>query len=167
MEFEKVLTERFSCRKFKDANLTQEEINKILWAANIAPTAKNNQPWHIYVVQSFEGLKKVDDVTPCRYNAPVCMLVTSDRSKAFTKENGDNTYEMDASIVATHMMLEATNIGIDNIWVEMFDREKVKETFGIYTEPIMFLMLGHKEDGVEPSPNHNLRKEIKDMVSYI
>ena len=95
------------------------------------------------------------------------MLICADKSKAFQKENGDNTYIMDASIVATHMMLEATNLGIDNVWVELFDKEKVKEKFGIYTEPIMFLMLGHKDDGVIPSENHLIRKELTNMVTYM
>ena len=167
MEFDKVISERFSCRKFKDTNLTDDEINKILWAASIAPTAKNNQPWHIYVIKSFEALKSVDELTPCRYNAPVCMLVCSDKNKAFQKESGDNTYEMDATIVATHMMLEATNMGIDNVWVEMFDKDKVKEKYGIYTEPVMFLMLGHKEEDVTPSQNHEIRKELNSMVTYM
>lgn len=34
---------------------------------------------------------------------------------------------MDACIVATHMMLEATNVGVDNIWIEMFVK-RIKKT---------------------------------------
>ena len=49
--------------------------------------------------------------------------MTSVKKKRSLKENY-SSYETDACIVATHMMLEATNVGIDNIWIAMFDNEK-------------------------------------------
>ena len=75
MEFEKVIKERFSVRKFKDDKVSEELIQKILEAGNLAPTAKNYQPQKIYVVMSKEGLEKIDKASPCRYNAPVCLIV--------------------------------------------------------------------------------------------
>jgi len=48
MEFEKVIKERFSIRKFKNEKVSDELITKILQAGNLAPTAKNYQPQRIY-----------------------------------------------------------------------------------------------------------------------
>ena len=79
MEFERVIRERFSARKFKNDLISDELINKILEAGNLAPTAKNSQPQKIYVVKSKEGLEKIDKASPCRYNAPVCIIVASDK----------------------------------------------------------------------------------------
>ena len=167
MEFEKVIRKRFSVRKFKNEPIDNELFNKILEAGNLAPTAKNNQPQKIYVVQSKEGLDKIDKASPCRYNAPVCLIVASDKNLAWSKENY-STYEMDACIVATHMMLEATNLGVDNIWVEMFDKNLLKQEFnlGENIEPICLIPLGYKTDDCTPSPMHNKRKDLSEIVEY-
>ena len=66
MEFEDVIKGRFSARKFKDDMISDDLINKILEAGNLAPTAKNNQPQKIYIVKSKEGLNKIDKASPCR-----------------------------------------------------------------------------------------------------
>ncbi len=167
MDFEKVIKERFAARKFKDQVIDDVLIEKILEAGNLAPTAKNIQPQKIYVVKSKEGFAKIDKVCPCRYHAPVCLIVASDKDLAWTK--GDySTYEMDACIVATHMMLEATNLGIDNIWIEMFDANLLQNEFNIpqNIKPICIIPLGYKEDDCKPSPMHAKRKTIKEIVEY-
>ena len=56
MEFEKVIRERTAIRKFKDEQIKKEELDSILEAGRLAPTAKNIQPQKIYVVQSKEGI---------------------------------------------------------------------------------------------------------------
>ena len=50
---------RFSCRKFKNTPLTDVQIKHILEAARLAPSAKNNQPVHVWVVKSEESLSKL------------------------------------------------------------------------------------------------------------
>ncbi len=167
MEFEKVIKERYSVRKFKSQPVSPELIEKILEAGNLAPTAKNNQPQKIYVVQSKEGLEKMDLSTPCRYHAPVCFIVASDKNIAWSK-GSHSTAEMDACIVATHMMLEATNLGIDNIWIEMFDSTILSKEFNIpsHIEPICILPMGYREDGCFPSVMHTKRKKLEEIVEY-
>lgn len=168
MEFEKIIKERFSTRSFKNDLVSEELINKILEAGNVAPTAKNIQPQKIYVVKSSEGLNKIDQISPCRYNAPIVLLICSNKSIAWTKENY-SSYEMDATIVATHMILEATNLGINSVWVDMFDNNKAKELFDLPEgiEPICLMPLGYKNDDCKPSPMHNQRKELSEIVEYI
>lgn len=167
MDFEKVIKERFSVRKFKETPVRADLIEKILEAGNCAPTAKNIQPQKIYVVQSKEGLFKIDQACPCRYHAPVCLIVASDKSTAWSKD-GHSTYEMDACIVATHMMLEATNLNVDNIWIELFDKKKLKEAFQMpeSVEPICILPLGYKTEDCQPSVMHHNRKKLRDIVEY-
>ena len=86
---------------------------------------------------------------------------------AFSKEDY-STYEMDASIVTTHMMLEATNIGVGSIWVEKFDGDVLRNEFNIPEDliPVCLLPLGYN-DGYEPSPMHSKRKKIDEIVEYI
>ena len=167
MEFEKVIKERFSTRDFSLKKIEKEKLDMILESGRIAPTAKNNQPIKIYVVTSEEGLKKIDNASPCRYGASTVLLVCGDVEKAFKK--GDySTYEMDASIVTTHMMLEATNIEVDSVWVEMFDKDVIREEFNIPENliPVCLLPLGYKSNICLPSSMHNIRKSIEEIVEY-
>ena len=85
MEFENVIRKRQATRKFSNQVVEKEKINNILEAGRIAPTAKNVQPIKIYVVESSEGLEKIDKASPCRYNAPIVLLVCGDKEQAFSK----------------------------------------------------------------------------------
>ena len=165
MEFDDLIRSRFSVRSFKSDEISDEFKRVIVEAGILAPTAKNNQPEIIYVVESKEGLDLIDSVTPCRYNAPVCMIVCSDMNKVY--KNGDfNTAYIDASIVATHMILEAKNLDIDSCWIQSFDPKVLKEKFEIEDnlEPICILDFGYRTDNCKPSPMHSSRKSYFDVA---
>ena len=168
MEFNHVIRKRTATRKFSDKKISGEDIEKILEAGNLAPTAKNLQPQFIYVIASDEGLENIDKVSPCRYNAKCCLLVCSDKEKAFQKDEY-STYEIDATIVATHMILEATNLNIDTTWIEAFDHQETKKIFNIgdNLEPVCIINLGYKADDCPENPLHNQRKNIDEIVKYI
>ena len=167
MEFEEIIRKRTSVRKFSDKKLEQEKLEKILEAGRIAPTAKNNQPIKIFVVNSEEGLLKIDKASRCRYGASTVLVVCGNKEEAYHK--GDySTYEMDSCIVATHMMLEATNIDVDNIWVEAFDEDILREELNIPEEltPVCLLPLGYKTEDCPMNPLHSVRKNIEEIVEY-
>ena len=167
MKFEDVIKNRCSTRLFGKEKVKQEVLDKILEAGRIAPTAKNVQPFKIYVIQSEEAIKALDKATPCRYGSSCVLLVCGNKDKAFKKEEF-STFVMDCSIVATHMMLCATSLGVDNIWIEMFKSDVLKEEFDIpeYLEPVCLLPLGYKSKLCPPSPLHKIRKKITDLVEY-
>lgn len=167
-DFETVIRNRTATRKFKEKKIEIEKINKIIEAGRLAPTAKNLQPQKIYVANSNEAIEKIDKVSPCRYGAPTVLIVCSDKNIAFTKGEY-STYEMDACIVATHMMLEATNIEVDNIWIEMFDKQELKKQFNLEEniEPICLIPIGYKADDYTGNPLHNQRKDLKETVEFI
>ena len=128
MEFENVIRERHATRKFQEKKIEREKLEKILEAGRLAPTAKNQQPFKIIVVE--ENLDKIDLASPCRYGAPTVLLVCGDKNQAFQKGN-HSTYEMDSSIAGTHMMLEATNLGVDNIWIKYYDEKVLIKEFNL------------------------------------
>ena len=81
MDFSEVIKNRYSCKKFSDVEVKKEKLDKILEAGRVAPTAKNLQEQHIYVVQSEKGLEAIDKATPCRYQAPVVLVVAYNKIK--------------------------------------------------------------------------------------
>lgn len=168
MDFEALIRERISTRKFTDKAIEPEKLNKILEAGRLAPTACNFQPQKVFVATSKEALEMVDKATPCRYGAPVVLIVCGDANKASTK-GIYTTYEMDASIVTTHMMLEATNIGVDSLWVRMFNAQELKELMGLEESvgPACMLMLGYRAENYVASHLHNERKAMGELVEFI
>ncbi len=168
ISFEELITIRSSTRKFKNKPIDEKTLQKILEAGNKAPTARNLQPQVIYVVKSKSALKKMDKVTPCRFNAPVCLLFCADKNIAWQKD-GYSSCEMDVSIVATHIMLQAANLGVDSLWVRNFNPEQTKVEFSLPENimPICVMPLGYKADDYLGSPMHNQRKELSSYVHYI
>lgn len=76
-------------------------------------------------MESSAGLSKINKATRCRFGAQTVLIVLSNKDEANYKDNY-STYEMDSTIVATHMMLKTTNIGIDNIWIKLYDSDILK-----------------------------------------
>lgn len=167
MEFEEIIRKRTSVRKFSNKKLEKEKLDKILEAGRLAPTAKNNQPIKIYAIESKEGIEKIDKLSKCRYGAVTILIVCGNKNEAYHK--GDyTTAEMDSCIVATHMMLEATNLNVDNIWVESFDEKILREEFDIPSEytPFLLMPLGYKTEDCHMNPLHNKRKSLEELVEY-
>ncbi|MCR5219108.1 nitroreductase family protein [Treponema sp.] len=170
MDFLQLAKDRYSCKKYSSKVISKEELDSILEAGRLAPTAKNLQEQRIYVLQSPDALKKVDEVTPCRYGATTVVLVAFDNNNVFTYPGQKRTSGAeDASIVATHMMLAAQALGVQSCWLNNFDPEKVRTVFGLpeNEEVLMLLDLGFAADGAGPLANHNLRKAISETVSYL
>lgn len=171
MSFYELAKRRYSTRSFSDKKVSDEDINKILECGRISPTAKNLQPEVIYVIKSEDGMSKLRNVCKMTYNAPVCLMVCSDTNISWKNEleSGYDSYEMDASIVATHMILEATDLSINSVWVRMFNSKDVSHEFNLPNNivPICLIMLGYTKDGFGPSKFHDNRKDINEIVRYL
>ena len=170
MEFKEVIRNRYSCKKYSGRQVETEKLEAILKAGRLAPTAKNLQEQHIYVIQSPEVLARIDAVTPCRYGAPTVIAVAFDKDNVFTYPGGkrDSGVE-DASIVATHMILAAADEGVDSCWLNYFDPDQVAAQLGLpeNEEVLMLMDLGYAAEGAGPLPNHGSRKALAETVSYL
>ena len=170
MEFKEVIKNRYSCKKYADRQVEHDKLAAILNAGRLAPTAKNLQEQHIYVIQSPDDLAKIDTITPCRYGAPTVLVVAFDSKNVFTYPGGkrDSGVE-DATIVATHMILAAADEGVDSCWINFLDPEKLAETLGLpeNEEVLMIMDLGYAADGAGSLPNHASRKTLSETVKYL
>lgn len=170
MEFKDVIRNRYSCKKYSDKQVEPEKLTAILEAGRLAPTAKNLQEQHIYVIQSAEKLAVVDQITPCRYGAPTVLAVAFNKNNVFTYpgDKRDSGVE-DASIVATHLILADADEGVDSCWLNYFDPDKAAELLGLpeNEEVLMHLDLGYAADGAGPLPNHESRKPLSETVTYL
>ncbi len=167
MEFKELVQKRYSCKKFDGRQVAPEQLDAILEAGRLAPTAKNLQEQVIYVIQSPEALSKIDKATPCRYGAPTVLAVAFNRDSVFTYPGGkrDSGIE-DAAIVATHLMLAAADAGVDSCWLNFFDPDLLKQDLGLpeNEDILMLLDLGYAAPDAAPLPNHSSRKPLSETV---
>ena len=170
MDFIKLASERFSCKKYDGRKVSKDQLDLILEAARLSPTAKNLQNYKIYVAESEEALAKVDQVTPCRYGAATVLLLTYDADQVFTYPGGkyDSGFE-DTAIVATHIILAAKSVGVDSCWINNIDPDQVKEVFDLAKSENVVCMidLGFPAEGAGPLANHSKRKDLAELVRYI
>ena len=170
MEFKELVKSRYSCKKYSEKPVEEEKLAAVLAAGRLAPTAKNLQEQHVYVLQSTDALAKLDSATPCRYGASTVLVVAFDKNNVFTYPGGmrDSGVE-DATIVATHMLLAAADEGLDSCWINFFDPEKLAVALELPAneEILMVMDLGYAADGARPLPNHNSRKKLTETVSYL
>ena len=169
MDFEKLIDERYSVRKFKPVHLEQTVIGKILEAGHKAPTGCNYQPHRILVFNTDESIEKLKECTKCHFNAPTAMLVCHNRDESWKRVyDGALSSPVDAVIVTTYMMLAAHNEGVGTCWVMHFDPDKMRETFSIpeNVEPVALLVMGYPSDDAKPLDLHFKSRLIDETVIY-
>ena len=170
MEFKEVIKNRYSCKKYSDKPVEEGKLQAILEAGRLAPTAKNLQEQHVYVISSPDVLAKIDKVTPCRYGAPTVLVVAFDKTNVYTYPGEKrNSGVEDATIVATHMILAAADEGVDSCWLNRLDPDELARELGLpeNEEILMVMDLGYAAEGAGPLANHFSRKPLSETVSYL
>ena len=167
MDFLKLAQDRFSVLDYDTRPVEQEVIDKILQSALAAPTACNNQPQRILVIRDEEGRRKLKEAVPSSYYVPLAFLVCYDKNACWVRHmDGKSSGDIDASIVTTHMMLQAEALGLGSIWIMYWDPEKVKAVFALpeHIEPVALLIAGYKAENAIPRKGHFLTKEKEQIL---
>ncbi len=170
MDFLTLAEGRYSVRKFTEEPIAQDVLDKILKAGHVAPTACNYQPQRIFVINSPEGLEKLKDCTRCHFDCSCAMLVCYNKEECWTRKyDSENSGFVDASIVTTHMMMEATELGIGSTWVMHFNPAKMVEAFDIPENivPVALLVMGHPAPDAAPIEMHSQFRPLEEVVSYL
>ena len=172
MNFLELVHARYSCRKFADTPVSDDIINKILEAGIYAPTAKNVQPVKLWVMKSHDALDKIRSCTPFTWmqNAQAVIAVGGTAAGAFVRPSDNRNFgDVDASIVATHIMLAIHALGLGSTWVGYFDTVKAMELFPDMKgwDLVALFPVGWPADDAMPSDRHTLRKSASDIVSVL
>ena len=173
MSFIDLARNRFSCRAFSEQEVEPEKLMQVLEAGRIAPTAVNGQPVFIKVLQSPEALKKIRGLTRMAYNAPVVLMVCYDEPKCYTAEKYNDTFNsgiMDASIVTTSMMMQATDLGLATLWARGFNATEIEKAFAFpdNLKLACLLDIGYADpENGGPSPRHPVRKSMEEFASEV
>lgn len=169
MDFSALARTRYSVRKFKPNHLPQEKIDALLDIANIAPTGCNLQPQRILVLNTDSAMEKLKSCTRCHFDAPSAMLVCFNEQECWTRKyDGEKSGTVDATIVATHIMLKAHEEGIGCCWVMHFDPVKMRESFNIpaHIKPVALLVMGIPHEDAAPIQMHFDKRPLTDTVVF-
>ena len=167
MDFLELAKERYSVRKMKSEKIKKEDLDKILEAARLSPTAKNLQRERLLVINTEEGIEKIKQCTECDFGATTIIVISYEKDEKENESEFSRKYGLiDTGIVATHMCLEATNLGLGTTMVGLFDRELTKKLFNIPEkyQPELLLPIGYIDR--KPSILHERRKAIEELVKY-
>ena len=153
MDFEEVVKTRRSIREYKDKNVSDEIIEKIIKAGMQAPGSRlKAEPWEFIIVKNKETLNKLSEVKPRVKTAPVAIVLVANMEKSFYKE----VWQQDMGACAENMLLEACNLGIGGLWNGVAPLEermdKIAEILSITDEnikPFCIITLGYPAEDWE------------------
>lgn len=177
MDFMEISKKRVTVRKFSQKPVEDEKIEKILQAGRWSPTAVNLQPQRILVLNTPENLDKVrqfcsfgynqkyvdlakecdnkeQDKVNFYYGAPLVLFVCYDATACWIHpQSGKSSGATDATIVATHMMLEAASLDLGSVWISYFDEEIARDLLELPEswQSVCMLYIGYPADDYEPN----------------
>jgi nitroreductase len=169
--FKELILKRESCRKFNGKPVSKSDIEKVVEAARLAPSACNGQPWHFIAITNQEVMKNVaSHMQAFNAKAGGFIVVIEEKSNITStigsKIKHQDYTQMDVGIVTSYIALAATSLGISNCIIGWFDESKVKQVLDIPKKKRVRLIvsLGYTD---EKEARQKLRKDIEKIVTYI
>ena len=160
------IKERRSIRKYADKPVEEEKLQKVLEAARLSPSARNQQEWKFIVVKDPETRKKLTEEAigqPFVGEAPIILVCCGTEPESIMR-CGQPRYTVDLSIATAYMILAAYEQGLGTCWLGSFDENKVKEILDIPegVRVVSITPLGYPDESPAPRP----RKELDEIISY-
>ena len=170
------IAERRSIRRFKDTNIPDGIIVKILNAGIQAPSGKNRQPWHFVVVKQDkrpemirimrEAISKVkkeggdtgssERTADCMDQAPVTIFVFNRYAEERHAMNVVDVQSIGAAI--ENMLLAAQELGIGTLWIcdVFYAYNELRDWLGQNYDMIAAVSLGYPDEHPQARPRKSL-----------
>ncbi len=166
MDFYELIQQRYSVRSYRPDPVSDEKLQQVLEAAQLAPSAANRQPFRLIVVKT-EGREQELRLIYGRdwfVQAPYVIGICTVPAEAWRRADGKNYADVDATIAMDHLVLAAAEIGLGTCWVGAFDAKAAREVLGLPAgvEPIAFTPLGLPADQARPKK----RRDLADLVHF-
>ena len=166
MEFSDLVVQRYSVRAYKPDPVSDKELEGVLDAARLAPTAANRQAFQLIVIHTAGREKELKRIYGRDWfvQAPLVICACGMPGKNWVRSDGKNYNDVDVAIVMDHLILAAANLGLGTCWIGAFDPSAAREVLGLPTdvEPVAFTPLGYPAD----EPRAKVRKALPELVRY-
>ena len=167
MEFLDFAKKRYSCRSMDGREIAQEDLDKIIEAAMVAPTSINGQPFKVFVMKSQHAKEVLRDAISNTYGANTYLVVgAATKTGPVRKSDSFNFPLTDATIAATHMMLEVEDLGLATTWIGAFDPIALYEAFPEMKDYALvgIFPIGYATTDAVPSKMHTKSKTKDQLV---
>jgi nitroreductase len=153
---------RRSVRSFTSQPLEKDQVERILEAAQLAPSAKNRQEWRFVVIQKKEARQKIMEAAFGQEyvgQAPAIIAVCTTNID-YRMPNGQLSYPIDLAFASAHIVLQAVHEGLGTCCITTFDEQEVREllTAPFSMRVIMLILVGHTDVPPEPTPRKTLKQ---------
>jgi nitroreductase len=176
LETLKAISQRTSLKgSLSGRDVEREKIEKLLEAASLAPSARNQQPWRFIVVQ---GKKNVEDVVNKAFmgmnqivkDAPVLILACANPSDDDIHE-GREYYLFDVGLAVENMLLAATDLGLVTHPMTAVHEEELKKLLHIPSEvrfvaatPLAYPAQASYEKAAQERLGQRTRKSVSEIA---
>lgn len=167
--FESIKTRR-STRRYKPENVSEDQVEKLLEAAIMAPSGGNMQPWDFTIIRD-ENQKKALARAALGQSfiatAPVVIVVCANKPRTARRygDRGAEFYSLQDTAAATqNILLAATAMGLAGCWVGAFNDDAVSNVLGLpkNIRPVVILPIGVPGE----SPRMPPRIPLKEILHY-
>ncbi|MFX0169957.1 MAG: nitroreductase family protein [Candidatus Hodarchaeota archaeon] len=126
--FFEVLQKRRSIRRYKPYAVPDSDLEKILQAAQLAPSTNNSQSWRFIVVRDPQTIQLLAQPSQQRFiaNANAIIVVLGKRENACCPGNQARWHLQDPMIAADHLVLAATALGYGTCWIATYESRSVE-----------------------------------------
>ena len=165
----RVMSTRRSTRNFDTSRMIEEwKVEKILAAADTAPSAGNFQGFEIFYVKNKELKKRLVEAANKQpyVNAPIVLVFCMDPARVkmnFPLEMLAKFSLQDATLAAAYSQLAASALGLSSIWIGMIDEEQIKKIIGTDLKPSSILCIGYPDHKRPPKS----RRKLKDLIHVL
>ena len=174
MSFFELINTRQSCRAYDASREVEtEKLQKVLEAAQLAPSACNGQPYHFTVCRG-EKAKAVAKATQgmgmnkFASQAPVLIVVSEEdyvKSAAVGAKLKSNDYRsLDIGIAVAYLTAAATELGLSTCILGWLDDDKLRSLCSLKHPARLVITLGYAAD---EKLRTKKRKELTELVTYM
>lgn len=174
MDFFELINTRQSCRAYDAGREVEaEKLQKVLEAAQLAPSACNGQPYHFTVCRG-EKAKAVAKATQgmgmnkFASQAPVLIVVSEEdyvKSAAVGAKLKNNDYRsMDIGIAVAYLTAAATELDLSTCILGWLDDDKLRSLCSLKHPARLVITLGYAAD---EKLRTKKRKELTELVTYM
>lgn len=174
MDFLEIANIRESCRQYDATrDIENEKLEKILNAAQLAPSACNGQPYHFTVCKG-DTAKKVAaacvgmGINKFAADAPVLIVISEmpyvKTAALGAKLKGNDYRSIDIGITAAYLTAEASTQGIGSCILGWLDDKKIREICDTQYPVRLVITLGYPKENKPPRPKK--REPLEKLVSY-
>ncbi len=157
---------RESCRNFSGEKVDRNILLEILDEAKLAPSARNSQPWHFWLIEDVNIRQEItSDLSEFTKDAGGMVIITTEDRKFIPSYKRHDYYSFDVGSVSSHILLSAANKNIQTCLIGSFDDDHVKTHIpSLKNEKIHIIILfGYAND----KPRVKERLELKEILSIV